>query len=222
MSTTHKSDEQLKQDIEQELSWDPQINAAQIGVTVDGGAVTLMGAVETYPEKWAAEAATKRVSGVRTVAQDLTVKLLGDHERSDAEIANAVQAALEWNVIVPAGITARVHEGAVTLEGQARWEYQRASAEGAVQSLAGVRNVHNLITLKPSVSDGEVKEKVIEALQRQAHANAQSITVATVGGVVTLGGEASTWQALEAASDAAWRAPGVTDVIDEMKMHAKL
>lgn len=85
MSTIHKTDQQLKQDIEQELSWDPRINAAQIGVTVEGGAVTLAGAVDTYPEKWAAEAAIKRVSGVRTVAQDLTVKLLGDpHGPRDA------------------------------------------------------------------------------------------------------------------------------------------
>src|SRR3984957_10375031 len=116
-----KTDMQLKQDIEEELLWDPKVNAAQIGVSVDHGAVSLLGTVDTYAEKWAAENATKQVSGVRTVAQDLTVKVLGDHKRSDAEIAAAVQTALQWNVHVPKGVTASVHQGRVTLEGQATW-----------------------------------------------------------------------------------------------------
>jgi len=74
-SIVNKSDNQLKQDIETELRWDPKVNAAEIGVTVNEGVVSLLGTVDTYAEKWAAEDATKRVSGVRTVAQDLTVKI---------------------------------------------------------------------------------------------------------------------------------------------------
>ncbi len=92
----NKTDIQLKTDIEEELRWDPKVNAAQIGVTVDKGAVTLLGSVDTYAQKWAAEDAAKRVSGVRTVAQDLTVKILGEHKRSDSDIAAAVQNALDW------------------------------------------------------------------------------------------------------------------------------
>src|ERR1700691_1612727 len=103
-----KTDLQLKQDIEEELLWDPMVNAAQIGVTVNNGAVSLLGSVDTYAEKWAAEDATKRVSGVRTVAQDLTVKLLGEHKRSDSDIAAAVQNALKWDVYVPKTVTATV------------------------------------------------------------------------------------------------------------------
>src|SRR5271154_6273901 len=113
----HKTDIQLKQDIEEELLWDPKVNAAQIGVSVDEGAVSLLGTVDTYAEKWAAEDATKRVSGVRTVAQDLTVKILGEHQRSDSDIARAVQSALEWDVSVPNAVTAKVRNGEVTLEG---------------------------------------------------------------------------------------------------------
>jgi osmotically-inducible protein OsmY len=90
-----KTDVQLKQDIEQELSWDPKVNAAQIGVSVDHGAVSLLGTVDTYAQKWAAEDATKRVSGVRTVAHDLTVKVLSEHVRSDSDIAGAVQSTLK-------------------------------------------------------------------------------------------------------------------------------
>ena len=214
----YKTDSQLKQDIEQELRWDPKVNSAQIGVSVDKGIVTLLGAVDTYPEKWAAEDATKRVGGVRTVAQDLTVKLLSDHARSDSEIAAATQGALEWDVFVPKSVTAKVHQGAVTLEGQVHWNYQRDEAERAVRFLKGVVAVHNSITLKPETSAAVVKDKVLAALQRQASADAKSIHVDSTGSKVTLTGHASSWQAIADAANAAWAAPGVTEVVDQVQM----
>jgi len=213
-----KSDLQLKQDIEAELRWDPKVNAAQIGVTVDRGAVSLLGTVDTYPEKWAAEDATKRVSGVRTVAQDLTVKILSDHQHSDPEIAAATQSALRWNVFIPRTVTARVHEGSITLEGMVTWNYQREAAEHAVRYLTGVVGVHNYIALKPDASAAQVREKVEAALQRQATTDAKSIHIDTSGSKVTLTGHASSWQSIEDAANAAWAAPGVTDVVDQLKM----
>jgi VCBS repeat-containing protein len=211
-----KTDLKLKQDIEAELRWDPKINAAQIGVSVDKGVVSLLGAVDTYPEKWAAENATKRVSGVRTVAQDLTVKILVDHKRSDSEIAGATQNALKWDVFVPPSVTARVQEGAVTLEGEVTWNYQRDAAERAIRHLAGVIAVYNSVTVKAHTSTAEVKERVEAALQRQATTDAKSIHVETSGGTVTLTGHASSWQSIEDAEDAAWAAPGVTEVVDHL------
>ena len=213
-----KTDMQLQQDIEAELRWDPKVNAAKIGVTVDGGAVSLLGTVDTYAEKWAAEDATKRVFGVCTVAQDLKVKLLDEHTRDDSEIAKAVQSALKWDVFVPSAITAKVKDGAVTLEGQATWNYQRDSAERAVQNLTGVTWVNNFISLKPEASASQVKEKVQAALQRQATTDANSINISTSGGKVTLSGHASSWKSIDDATDAAWAAPGVTEVTDKLKM----
>jgi osmotically-inducible protein OsmY len=215
-----KTDVQLKQDIEQELAWDPKVNAAQIGVSVDQGAVSLLGAVDTYAQKWAAEDATKRVSGVRTVAHDLTVKILSDHVRSDSDIASSVQSTLKWDVLVPKAVTAVVRDGWVTLEGEVGWNFEREAAERAVRYLTGVVSVSNSITLKkaPEVSATQVKEKVEAALQRQATTDANSIKVDTNGSQVTLTGHASSWQSVVDASNAAWAARGVTQVVDKLKI----
>lgn len=213
-----KTDIQLKSDIEEELRWDPKVNAAQIGVSVEGGVVSLLGVVDTHAAKLAALGATKRVGGVRTVAQDLKVKILTEHARTDSDIAAAVQGALEWDVFAPSEVTAKIRHGEVTLEGEVTWNYQRDSAERAVHSLIGVVAIHNRITLKAHTSVAEVKRQVEAALQRQATADAHSILVETSGGKVTLTGHATSWQAIEDAANAAWAAPGVTEVIDQVKM----
>ncbi|MEO7729573.1 MAG: BON domain-containing protein [Kofleriaceae bacterium] len=212
----HKTDIQLKQDIENELRWDPKVNASQIGVSVDHGSVSLLGAVDTYAAKWAAEDATKRVSGVRTVAQDLTVKLEGFHHHTDAEIAEATLSALKWDVWVPETVRALVHHGRITLEGQVDENYQRESAERAVRHLTGVIGVTNSITLKPATTTAEVKDKVQAALRRQATADANTILVGTLGGAVTLSGKASSWHAVHDATAAAWAVPGVTSVVQNV------
>ena len=213
-----KTDSQLKQDIETELKWDPKVNAAQIGVSVDKGAVTLLGTVDSYAQKWAAEDATKRVFGVCTVAQDLTVKILGEHKRTDSDIAAAVQHALKWDVFTPNSVTAKVQNSAVTLEGQVKWNFEREAAERAVRYLTGVVAVYNSITLKPEASASQVKEKIQSALQRQATKDTNSIHIDASGSKVTLTGHASSWQSIEDAAHAAWAAPGVTEVVDQMKM----
>ena len=213
-----KTDVQLKQDIEDELHSDPKINAAQIGVTVDEGTVSLLGSVDTYAEKLAAEDATKRVGGVRAVAQDLTVKILAGRERGDPEIAATIQSALRWNVYVPEAVTAAVQRGWVTLEGEVTWNFQRDAAVRAIGHLAGVVGVSNSISLKPQALAPQVKEKIHAALKRQAVGDTNSIHVHTAGCRVTLTGQASSRQSVDAATNAAWALPGITEVVDQVKM----
>jgi osmotically-inducible protein OsmY len=214
-----KTDVQLKRDINQELAWDPKVNAAQIAVSVDQGAVTLLGNVDTYWQKSAAEEAIKRVAGVRTVAQDLNVNVLHDHERNDSDIAAAVQRAFQWNVTVPNTVTAEVRSGAVTLSGQVTWNYQREAAVLAVHALKGIVGVRNLITLERLNVPAElVKEKLQGALHRRATGEANSIHVDTSGGKVTLTGHASSWRSMADAEDAAWATPGVTQVVDRLQI----
>jgi len=213
-----KTDLQLKHDVEDELEWDPRVNDARIRVGVQNGVVSLAGKVDTYPEKLAAAVAAKRIGGVRSVVEDLIVRIPESHKRNDAEIAQAARAALEWHVWVPDTVTLTVHEGGITLEGQVEWKYQRDSAESAVRHLTGVTSVNNTITIKPRATAVLVRETVQDALQRQVSTDAKSIHVTTLGSTVTLTGDASSWRAAEAAAAAAWAAPGVTEVVDNVRV----
>jgi osmotically-inducible protein OsmY len=213
-----KSDLQLKHDVEQELLWDPKLNAARIGVSVDGGTVSLFGGVDTYAEKLESGEAAKRVRGVRCVADDIRVKVVGDHVRTDSELAAAIQRALEWNVMVPKTVSVRVQEGWVTLEGTVAGNYQREAAGRAMLYLSGVVGVTNSIALLPDGSAVDVKDRIESALKRHAAADAKSIEVSFSSGTVTLSGFVTSWQAIQDARDAAWAAPGVSNVDDQLKM----
>ena len=212
------TDLQLKQDIQEELAWDPKINAAQIEVIVEDGATRLRGHVDTYAEKWAAEDACRRVSGLRSLADDLAVRLPPNHVRKDSELTTAVLNALQWDVLVPNTVHATVQAGVVNLTGSAKWNFQRTAALRAVRNLTGVVAVHSGISLESNASAKEVHEQIRSALRRQAVADSNAIHVETAGGKVTLTGHASSWQSIEDAASAAWAAPGVTEVIDQVKL----
>jgi osmotically-inducible protein OsmY len=212
-----KTDAELKSDVCDELAWDPAVNAAHVGVAVDRGVVTLSGHVETFAEKHAIERAVRRVKGVRLVAVELDVRLAPGHRRSDTEIAQAVQAALQWNAVVgPAPIEVKVEAGWVTLGGEVGWHYQRQAAEKAVRSLLGVTGVSNLIALKPRTTVAQVASRIGQALARQAEREARHVKVAVNGSEVTLSGRVHSWAESTAAAGAAWSAPGVTRVVNEL------
>jgi len=154
-------DLELKRAVESELNFEPSINAAEIGVAVKDGVVTLTGRVPSYWEKVAAERAAARVAGVKAVANELEVRLPGLSERTDGDIARAAVDALKWNVLVPEDrIKVKVSKGWVTLEGAVDWQYQKSAAEKSVRRLVGVVGVSNLIEVKPAVSKAEVKSAI--------------------------------------------------------------
>lgn len=212
-----KSDRQLQQDVIDELQWDVAVNAAHIGVEARDGVVNLSGRVDSFAEQFAAEEAAKRVAGVRAVAVDLEVKLPGSSLRTDADIAKAAVAALDWNVSVPlASVQAKVDDGIVTLSGQVDWEYQRDAAATSVRYLLGVRSVNNLITLSARAALKDVKTKIEAALQRLAHQDSKAISVAVSDSTVTLTGTAHSYVERDTIEAAAWNAPGVRHVVDRI------
>ncbi|HEX7640535.1 MAG TPA: BON domain-containing protein [Burkholderiaceae bacterium] len=212
-----KTDKQLKADVQAELDWEPSIDAANVGVAVKDGIVTLTGHLNTYAEKADIERVVGRVAGVQAVAVELDVKVAGEHVRSDGEIAKAAEDALAWSSVVPRDkIRIKVEKGWITLTGEVEWEFQRESAVSAVRSLKGVRGVNNLMALKPHVTPTDVGLRIRDALTRHAYREAQNIEVLVNGSTVTLRGKVDAWVDRAAAQGAAWSAAGVTRVINEL------
>ncbi len=213
-----KTDMELHKDVLSELAWDPRISEKEIGVSAKDGVITLTGSVKSYPEKWAAERAVERVAGVKAVANDLTVDIPTAFTHSDTEIAHKVVDAFAWDIQVPDDtVKAAVSNGWLTLEGTVEWHYQRDAAARAVQFLAGVKGVTNNIKVVPThVSALDVSRGIKQALERRADRTAEKISVQTLDGVVTLTGTVTSYGDRRAAEGAAWSAPGVKEVRDEL------
>ncbi len=217
-----KTDSQLQQDVSAELQWEPSVHAARIGVEVKDGVVTLAGQVDSYSEKWNAERAAQRVAGVKAMTTELKVHLAGLSQRTDADIAEAVENVLEWTSSLPAGaIQVLVEGGWVTLSGDVDWQYQRQAATDSVRTLMGVTGVSNQISIKPLlpvVTAAAVKSDIEAALKRTSIADAKQISVAVNGSDVTLSGTVHSWDERCTATHSAWGTPGVRNVVDMMTL----
>lgn len=212
-----KTDTTLQQDVIDELAWEPSIDAAAIGVTAEDGVVTLSGHVPSYAEKWTAEHVTKRVAGVRGVANEIAVRLPGGSARTDGDIARAALNALEWDVWAPEQrIIVAVNDGWIKLEGTLDTQHQKAAAERAVRALTGVKGVTNLLKVAPALQPAEVSSKIAAAFQRSAVLDARQIHVETHANRVVLRGNVRVWDEREAAEQAAWAAPGVAAVDNQI------
>jgi osmotically-inducible protein OsmY len=212
-----KTDAQLQKDVTAELGWEPSINAAQIGVEVKDGIVTLAGHVSCYAEKWDAERAAQRVAGVKALTVEIEVKLPGTSARTDIDVARSVENVLQWATDVPkSSLKVMVENGWITLTGEVDWDYQRQAAASAIRHLTGVRGVSCNIAVKPKVSTSAVKSDIEAALKRRATSESQKIKVAVHGTSVTLTGTAHSWSERELAAHSAWGTPGVQYVVDEI------
>ncbi len=214
-----KTDLQLREDVEQELLWEPSVSATEIGVIVDKGIVTLTGSVDTYPKKWEAQKAALRVSGVKAVANEIEVKLTTSSRRADEEIARAASNALEWNIVLPNDLQAVVEDGWVTLKGKVNWRFEKRAAEDTVRGLTGVKGVTNAITVKSRVAPSIVKAKIEAAIARNAFLDAKGIQVKADDGKITLEGTVYSWLEKEQAEEAAWSAPGVNEVDNKLVVY---
>ena len=210
---TKIDDSEIRRKVLAELDWDPSIDASAVGVAVKDGVVTLTGSIVNYWQKKEVERAVKRVTGVKAVAEDLTIKLPGTAARSDADIAQSVVSGLRFNVALPSDrVQATVENGWVTLEGEVEWQYQKRAAENAIKYLMGVRGVTNSISIKPRVSAADVKAKIESAFARRAQLDANQIRVESTDNKVILRGSVHSWDEKDDAEQAAWAAPGVTKV----------
>jgi osmotically-inducible protein OsmY len=198
-----------------ELQWDPSVKAAEIGVHVKDGVVTLSGYVDSYSKRWAADRAAARVFGVKAVVEVIQVRLPDPLKRPDESIARVASNVLEWDVSVPhERVKVQVQNGLVTLSGEVDWWYQKNAAETAVRHLMGVVSVSNGITIKPEseLLDADIKDKIESAFQRNAVLDARRITIETRGSKVILRGSVHSRLEKEQVQWAVWAAPGVSEV----------
>jgi osmotically-inducible protein OsmY len=212
------TDSSLRQDIIDELDFEPSIDAADIGVAVENGIVTLTGHVPTYSQKVTVEDVVRRVKGVKGIAEEIEVRPVGSNRTADDEIAKRAVNTLGWNTSIPSGtVQVKVQKGWVTLTGKVEWFYQKNAAANAVRDLAGVVGVTNQIEIKQHASATDVKKRIEDALKRYAEVEAQAIRVDVLdGGKVRLDGKVHAWSERSAAERAAWSAPGVTTVEDRI------
>lgn len=214
-----KSDYELKQDVIDELDFEPSVNAAHIGVAATNGVITLSGFVSSYGEKLAAERAARRVAGVKAIAEEIEVRLPLDKKLADHEIAQRAVDIIRWRVGLPAErIGIKVEKGLVYLTGDVDWQFQKDQAGHSVAHLGGVRSVVNQIQIKSPVRVTNVREKIQKALERAADFDASTISVRAEGGKVTLEGKVRGWFERDLAEKAAWSTAGVTEVVDRIQI----
>jgi len=210
-------DNDLTADVSDELFWDPKVDSTAIAVSADDGKITLRGTVGSFREKREARKAAKRVFGVVSIDNELQVKLMNDDKRADADLRGDVLQALMLDSLVPTTVDAKVEDGFVTLTGTADWQYQRDEAELVASNIVGALDVIDEIELDgPTPDAGDVQDSIKKAFKRNAAVDSDDLYVSTDNGTVTLNGNVSSWAEHDEALDAAWAAPGVTSVHDEM------
>lgn len=214
------TDIKLRQDIIDELDFDPSINSENIGVAVKEGVATLTGHTASYAEKLAVESAVKRVKGVRAIAEEIEVRYATDKKTHDDEIASRIVQIMRWNAVVPADrIMVKVQAGLVQLSGEVDWQFQKDAAESEVRRLSGVVGVLNHIAIKPRVQPGDVRRKIEDALKRNAEVEARDIHVSMLDGArVALDGHVHDWREKDVVQRAAWSVPGVRGVENHLRI----
>ena len=214
------SDYALRQDILEELAFDPQFNAAHIGVAVDDGVVTLTGHVAHYAEKLAVEQAVRRVKGVRAIAEEVEVRVPNHKRTADDEIAKRAADILRWSASVPAdSVQITVHDGWVQLEGEVPWHFQRAAIQNQLSRLSGLVGIVNNIMVKNQPHAPEIKDWIAAAFRRHAEIDPKSIRVSVQeGGLVALEGAVQGWGERDAVEGVAWATPGVTGVENHLRV----
>jgi osmotically-inducible protein OsmY len=212
-----KTDSQLQRDVMDELAWDPSVDHAHVGVTAKGGVVTLSGFVGNYAQKMAAQHAAERVQGVQGIAEELEVRYLSDPKTSDSEIASRILDLFAWDVAIPDDkIKVMVEKGWVTLTGAVDWNFQKEAARKAAGRITGVIGVGNHIEVNNAFLAGDVRELIMAAFKRSATADASALRVTAVGSTVKLGGNVHGRHERQVAERAAWAAPGVHFVEDNI------
>jgi len=212
-----KSNEELQKDVQDAIKWERLLEAAEVGVTVKDGVVTLTGTVDTFAKKEEAEKATKKVVGVKAVVEEIQVKSFNTTKKSDAEIATEVLSVLKYSWQIPKDkVQVKVENGWVTLFGELDWHFQKEAAKTLISNLPDIKWVTNSIVIKSESIAKVEKEDVENALKRNWELVNKNILVSVSHNKVTLNGKVHSWVQKDEAARIAWNAPGIVDVDNQL------
>ncbi len=213
-----KKNQNLLTDVQDAIKWEPALKKAKIDVLVDDGKVSLSGSVDHFEKKSLAENATKSVTGVKAVYENIEIKFpVKTDIKNDAEILKQVLNGLHLNWEVPNNkVMVTVLAGWVTLEGELEWNHQKNAAKSAANNQLGVKGVTNNINIK-STRNVEIKKKDIEqALNRNWCIDKRDIIVQVVANHVTLTGIVNSFYEKDEAERLTRNAPGVWTVDNKL------
>lgn len=219
-----ETDDELREQIQDELEWDPRFDGKHIGVIVRDGIVTLTGHVDSWTDKLNIEEAVRRTKGVKAYVEDLVVRLKDKSKRSDEEIAEVALKNLKWNTNIPiGGVIVKVEDGWITLEGEVDWDYQREAAKNAVKNLIGVKGLRNDLKLRQKIrteklKPEDIKQKIRKSFERNAQIDAGHIVVDAEGSKIILRGSVQSWAEKKQAEKIAFFAPGVREVENKIEI----
>lgn len=212
-----KPDSQLRQEVEDELTNNPAIDANRIGVAVAGGIVTLSGQVPNYAQKVAAEKSAFGVAGVAAVVEHIEVMLYDVDRRTDEDVALSVRAVLDWIAgLEESTVKVKVEKGWVTLSGEVRDGYLSHVAEKNICHMRGVTGVTNSIRITGSASPTDIECNIRKAIQRHTERELKHVSVEVENGRVTLSGKVGSSAERSVVWGAARSTPGVKAVVDHM------
>ena len=212
-----KSNEILQKEVQDAIKYEPLLHAAEIGVVVKDGVVTLTGTVDSFLKKVEAETAAKNVAGVKAVAENIKIHFESSFVKNDTEIANEIVNAWRWNLDVPSeNLEVKVENGWVTLEGEVEWNYEKEAARKSVEKLIGVVGVSNDIALKSNYNDAVEEASIHRAFNRSWTLNDNNVHVNVDHNNVKLTGTVSSLYQKDEAARLAWNTVGVASVINEL------
>lgn len=208
------TDEQIKEDITNQLYWDPRVDSSNVKVEVDSGEVRLDGNVTSYQSKRAAFYDSYQVAGVRSVVNALQVKPLGE-AREDAELAEGIRKSLMWDSNVDStDVQVDVNAGIATLKGSVDAYWRKDQAERIAENVSGILAVNNELSIVPTEnpSDEALAKSITDALKRNRYVNCEDVNVKVTDGNVVLSGTVNSWMVKNEALDAAMYTIGVKNV----------
>lgn len=210
-------DRQLRQDILDELDFEPFVCSADLGIVVIEGIATLTGQLPSLSDKTMVIDIVESIRGVRAVTDKIEVRRMGSDAPADETIARRVTDILTWNGSIPADrIQVTVEGGWVTLRGEVEWRYQSFEADRATRCLIGVTGIDNLLEVVPTVPPSDICDRILQALRRNAEIDTSGVRIAADGNLVTLEGEVRHLAERRSIEWAAWASPGVAKVVNRL------